>query len=307
MKVAVIGLGSMGIGVAASLLRAGHEVRGFDVRAEAGAALAKLGGTACASPAEAARGAQVAIVLVVNAAQVDDALFGAAGAAAEMAPGSVVLQSATVPPDYPEALGRRLAESSLLLVDAPVSGGAAGALSGKLTIMASGAPEAFAACEPVLAAIAAKVYRLGDRPGPGSQVKLVNQLLAGAHIAVAAEAMALAIRLGADPRAVYEVITNSAGGSWMFQNRMAHVLDGDYAPRSAVNIFVKDLGIVLEAAKKNLFPTPMAATAHQLFTMAAARGLGGEDDAAVIKVFSALAGIELPAPAAPGDDAGRMS
>lgn len=307
MKVAVIGLGSMGMGVAASLLRAGHEVRGFDVRAEACAALAKLGGAACASPAEAARGAQVAIVLVVNAAQVDDALFGAAGAAAEMAPGSVVLQSATVPPDYPEALGRRLAESSLLLVDAPVSGGAAGALSGKLTIMASGAPEAFAACEPVLAAIAAKVYRLGDRPGPGSQVKLVNQLLAGAHIAVAAEAMALAIRLGADPRAVYEVITNSAGGSWMFQNRMAHVLDGDYAPRSAVNIFVKDLGIVLEAAKKNLFPTPMAATAHQLFTMAAARGLGGEDDAAVIKVFSALAGIELPAPAAPGDDAGRKS
>jgi 3-hydroxyisobutyrate dehydrogenase len=236
---------------------------------------------------------------------VDDALFGAHGAAAAMAPGSVVLQSATVPPDYPEALGRRLAEHALLLVDAPVSGGAVGAQSGKLTIMASGAPEAFAACEPVLAAIAAKVYRLGDRPGPGSQVKLVNQLLAGAHIAVAAEAMALAIRLGADPRAVYEVITNSAGGSWMFQNRMAHVLDGDYAPRSAVNIFVKDLGIVLEAAKKNLFPTPMAATAHQLFTMAAAHGHGGEDDAAVIKVFSALAGIELPAPAPPGDPAAK--
>ena len=253
MKVAVIGLGSMGMGVAASLLRAGHEVSGNDVRKEAGEALARLGGRACGSPAEAAAGAQAAVLLVVNAAQVEDAL------------------------------------------------------SGKLTIMASGAPEAFAACEPVLSAIAAKVYRLGDRPGPGSQVKLVNQLLAGAHIAVAAEAMALAIRLGADPRAVYEVITNSAGGSWMFQNRMAHVLDGDYAPRSAVNIFVKDLGIVLEAAKKNLFPTPMAATAHQLFTMAAAHGHGGEDDAAVIKVFSALAGIELPAPAAPGDDAGRKA
>ena len=113
MKVAVIGLGSMGMGVAASLLRAGHEVSGYDVRA-----------------------------------QVDDALFGAQGAAAAMAPGSVVLQSATVPPDYPEALGRRLAEHALLLVDAPVSGGAVGAQSGKLTIMASGAPEAFAACDP---------------------------------------------------------------------------------------------------------------------------------------------------------------
>jgi 3-hydroxyisobutyrate dehydrogenase len=207
-----------------------------------------------------------------------------------------------VPPDYPAQLGEKLSATGLRLIDAPVSGGAVGAQSGKLTLMASGAPDAFATCEPVFASIAAKVYRLGDTPGTGSQVKLVNQLLAGAHIAVAAEAMALAIRLGADPRAVYEVITNSAGGSWMFQNRMAHVLDNDYTPRSAVNIFVKDLGIVLDTARKNLFPTPMAATAHQLFTMAAAHGLGAEDDSAVIKVFQALAGIDLPAgPASSAD------
>jgi 3-hydroxyisobutyrate dehydrogenase len=215
---------------------------------------------------------------------------------------AVVVQSATVPPDYPAQLGERLAKAGLRLIDAPVSGGAVGAQSGKLTLMASGDPGAFATCEPVFASIAAKVYRLGDTPGTGSQVKLVNQLLAGAHIAVAAEAMALAIRLGADPRAVYEVITNSAGGSWMFQNRMAHVLDNDYTPRSAVNIFVKDLGIVLDTARKNLFPTPMAATAHQLFTMAAAHGLGAEDDAAVIKVFQALAGIDLPAGSRSSED-----
>jgi putative dehydrogenase len=294
MKVAVIGLGSMGMGVAAALLRAGHDVAGFDVRSEPRARLAALGGVACDTPAAAARDADVAITLVVNADQVDDALFGADGAAPAMRRGAVVVQSATVPPDYPARLGERLAESGLRLIDAPVSGGAAGAEAGRLTLMASGEPEAFLACEPVFAAIAAKVYRLGDRPGPGSQVKLVNQLLAGVHIAVAAEAMALAIRLGAEPRAVYEVITNSAGGSWMFQNRMAHVLDNDYTPRSAVNIFVKDLGIVLDTARRNLFPTPMAASAHQLFTMAAARGLGGEDDAAVIKVFQALAGIDLP-------------
>lgn len=302
MKVAVIGLGSMGMGVAASLLRGGHAVTGFDVRPEARATLAGLGGVPGDTPAAAARGAEVAIVLVVNAAQVDAALFGPDGAAAAMPSDAVVVQSATVPPDYPAQLGEKLSATGLRLIDAPVSGGAVGAQSGKLTLMASGAPDAFATCEPVFASIAAKVYRLGDTPGTGSQVKLVNQLLAGAHIVVAAEAMALAIRLGADPRAVYEVITNSAGGSWMFQNRMAHVLDNDYTPRSAVNIFVKDLGIVLDTARKNLFPTPMAATAHQLFTMAAAHGLGAEDDSAVIKVFQALAGIDLPAGPPPSAD-----
>ena len=239
--------------------------------------------------------AETLILLVVNAAQVDAALFGPDGAAARMKPGGVILQSATVAPDYPEALAARLSPFGLRLIDAPVSGGAVGAQSGRLTLMASGDPAAFAACESVLSAIAAKVYRLGDAPGAGSRVKLINQLLAGAHIAVAAEAMALAIRLGADPATVYEVITNSAGGSWMFANRMQHVLDGDYAPRSAVNIFVKDLGIVLDTARQAQFPTPMAATALQLFTMAAAQGLAGEDDAAVIKVFRALAGIDLPA------------
>jgi len=295
MRVGVIGLGSMGMGVAASLLRAGHAVFGCDIRPEPRASLAAQGGRACATPAEAAMDAETLILLVVNAAQVDAALFGPDGAAARMKPGGVILQSATVAPDYPEALAARLSPFGLRLIDAPVSGGAVGAQSGRLTLMASGDPAAFAACESVLSAIAAKVYRLGDAPGAGSRVKLINQLLAGAHIAVAAEAMALAIRLGADPATVYEVITNSAGGSWMFANRMQHVLDGDYAPRSAVNIFVKDLGIVLDTARQAQFPTPMAATALQLFTMAAAQGLAGEDDAAVIKVFRALAGIDLPA------------
>jgi 3-hydroxyisobutyrate dehydrogenase len=294
MKVGVVGLGSMGMGVAASLLRGGHQVTGCDVRAEAGQALEKLGGRFCKTPAETARDTEVVIVLVVNAAQVDEAVLGANGIATTMKRGGVVVQSATVPPDHPETLGAKLAEKGLRLIDAPVSGGAVGAQNGKLTIMASGEPSAFDDCKAVFESIAAKVYRLGDRPGPGSQIKLINQLLAGAHIACAAEAMALAIRIGADPKATYEVISNSAGGSWMFQNRMQHVLDNDYAPRSAVNIFVKDLGIVLETAKKNLFPTPMASTALQLFTMAAAHGHGGEDDSAVIKVFEALAGIKLP-------------
>ena len=168
-----------------------------------------------------------------------------------------------------------------------------GAEGGRLTIMASGAPAAFAKAEPALAAMAGKVYRLGDEPGIGSTVKAVNQLLAGVHIAAAAEAMAFGVRAGADPRTLFEVISNSAGNSWMFGNRVPHMLDGDYTPRSAVDIFVKDLGLVLDAGRDLRFPLPLAAAAHQLFLMAAAAGLGREDDAAVVKVFERLAGISV--------------
>jgi 3-hydroxyisobutyrate dehydrogenase len=163
-----------------------------------------------------------------------------------------------------------------------------------MTVMASGHPDAFARAGPFLQAVAAKVYRLGDAPGMGSRVKMINQALAGIHIAAASEAMALGIRAGIDPQTLYEVISNSAGSSWMFQNRVPHILDGDYAPKSAVDIFVKDLGIVLETGKALTMPLPVAATAHQLFLAASAKGLGREDDAAVVKVYADTAGIALP-------------
>jgi len=231
------------------------------------------------------------IILVVNADQTEAVLFGENGAAASLAPGSVVIASATVSPEYARGLGKRLADMGLLMIDGPVSGGAAKAATGEMTVMAAGSPEAFAKCAGVLDAIAGKVYRLGDEPGPGSVTKMVNQLLAGVHIAAAGEAMALAIRAGANPDQVYEVICNSAGGSWMFQNRVPHILAGDYTPLSAVNIFVKDLGIVLDYAKKSIFPLPLSATAHQMFMQASAAGHGAEDDSAVIKTFP---GITLP-------------
>ena len=290
-SVGVIGLGAMGMGVAQSLLRGGFEVHAFDIRREAVDKVAAAGGYAADSPAVLAKKVDAVVVLVINADQTETVLFGENGAAANLAPGSVVIASATVSPEFARALGKRLAGMGLLMIDGPVSGGAAKAASGEMTIMASGAPEAFAKCEGVLKAIAGKVYRLGDEPGPGSVVKMVNQLLAGVHIAAAGEAMALAIRAGANPDQVYEVICNSAGGSWMFQNRVPHILAGDYTPLSAVNIFVKDLGIVLDYAKKSVFPLPLSATAHQMFMQASAAGHGAEDDSAVIKTFP---GITLP-------------
>ena len=291
MTVGVIGLGAMGRGMAASLRRGGEPPHVFDVRAEAVQDFAREGGTPCTSAADLARACDVVISVVVNAAQTEDLLFGAGGVAKAMQRGAVFVMCSTVDPKFSIALESRLEAAGLLYLDAPISGGAAKAAAGEITMMTAGKPAAYAKCEAFLEKMAAKVYRLGDRAGPGSTVKIVNQLLAGVHIAAAAEAMALGIRAGADPAALYDVITHSAGNSWMFENRMAHVLAADYTPLSAVDIFVKDLGIVLDTARASKFPLPLASTAHQMFMQASSAGHGREDDAAVIKIFP---GIELP-------------
>ena len=290
----VIGLGSMGMGAALSALRNGVPTWGCDPRADARTAFEQAGGRAVASAAELAPHCDVVLVLVVNAAQTEDVLFGAQGIAGLLKRGAVVVTSATVDPALPPQWEARLAEWGIHLIDGPVSGGAKKAAAGQMTVMASGKPEAFAAAGEVLQAFAGKVYRLGDAAGVGSTVKMVSQHLAGVHIATACEAMALGIKAGADPRQLYEVICNSAGMSWMFENRVPHILDGDYTPLSAVNIFVKDLGIVLDAACALKFPLPLAAAAHQLYLSTAAMGLGGEDDSAVVKYYAQLAGLELP-------------
>jgi putative dehydrogenase len=292
MEIGFIGLGAMGRGMAASLRRKGHRVHVNDVRPEAVAAFVAEGGVACAKPADAARAAEVVVSVVVNAAQTEAVLFGDRGAAAAMSRGSVFVMCSTVDPGWSVALEKRLEAMGLLYLDAPISGGAAKAASGEITMMTAGRPEAYAKCGTALESMAARVYKLGDRAGAGSTVKIVNQLLAGVHIAAAAEAMALGIRAGVDPKDLYEVITHSAGNSWMFENRMPHVLTGDYTPLSAVDIFVKDLGIVLDTARASKFPLPLASTAHQMFMQASSAGHGREDDAAVIKIFP---GIELPA------------
>jgi len=290
----IVGLGSMGFGAAVTALRKGVSTVGLDTRVEARERFTAEGGRSTDSLAALGAQCDAVVVLVVNAAQTEEVLFGSDGLIGTLKPGSVVICSATVDPSLPPLWQQRLAARKLWLIDAPVSGGAVKAAAGQMTVMASGEPQAFDAAGPLLDAIAGKVYRLGDRPGIGSTVKMVNQHLAGVHIAAACEAMALGMRAGADPRALYDVICNSAGMSWMFQNRVPHILDGDYTPLSAVNIFVKDLGIVLDAARKLSFPLPLAAAAHQLYLATAAAGHGAEDDSAVIKFYAELAGIELP-------------
>ncbi|MEY4122202.1 MAG: 2-(hydroxymethyl)glutarate dehydrogenase [Pseudomonadota bacterium] len=295
LNIGLIGLGAMGSGMAASLRRAGHNLHVFDVRAEVAQAFATQGGKACASIAELGAACDVVVSVVVNAAQTEEVLFGknadGTGCASSMKPGSVFVMCSTVDPNWSVALEARLEKLGVLYVDAPISGGAAKAASGEMTMMTAAKPEAYAKCEQALNDMAGKVYKLGDNAGAGSKVKIINQLLAGVHIAAAAEAMALGLREGVPPEALYEVITHSAGNSWMFENRMAHVLAGDYTPLSAVDIFVKDLGLVLDMARASKFPLPLSSTAHQMFMQASTAGFAREDDSAVIKIFP---GIELP-------------
>ncbi|GLS15205.1 L-threonate dehydrogenase [Hydrogenophaga electricum] len=290
-SVGIIGLGAMGAGIAKTLRQNGFPLHVCDVRPGVAEAFAADGGTAHATPAALAAVSDVVVSVVVNAAQTESVLFGEHGAAAAMRPGSTFVMCSTVDPNWSVALEARLNALGLHYVDAPISGGAAKAASGQMTMMTSAKPEAYAAANAVLDGMAGKVYRLGDGAGAGSKVKIINQLLAGVHIAVAAEAMALGLREGVKAEALYEVITNSAGNSWMFENRMAHVLAGDYTPLSAVDIFVKDLGLVLDTARASKFPLPLAATAHQMFMQASTAGFAKEDDSAVIKIFP---GITLP-------------
>lgn len=289
--VGVIGLGAMGAGIAKTLRNRGYQVVVCDARPGVADAFAREGGVACRFPSEVAARCEVLVSVVVNAAQTEDVLFGEHGAAPAMKPGGTFIMCSTVDPNWSIALEARLNAMQLHYIDAPISGGAAKAAAGEMTMMTAAKPDAYAAANEVLDAMAGKVYRLGDKAGAGSKVKIINQLLAGVHIAAAAEAMALGLREGVNADALYEVITHSAGNSWMFENRMAHVIAGDYTPLSAVDIFVKDLGLVLDTARATKFPLPLAATAHQMFMQASTAGHGREDDSAVIKIFP---GITLP-------------
>jgi 3-hydroxyisobutyrate dehydrogenase len=293
--VGVVGLGSMGLGSALALVDAGFDVVGFDVNPAAAEKLTAGGGRTVESPAALARATNTVMIVVINSDQVDLVIFGENGLAETLAPGGLIIQCATVAPSYARNLGEKLTARGLSLLDAPVSGGAVKARQGELSVMASGSKDCFTRAAAVLNAVAAKVYELGDKPGIGSSMKLVNQLLAGVHIAAAAEAMALGISMDLEPEAIYDVITHSAGNSWMFENRVPHILKGNYTPHSAVDIFVKDLGIVHATGRELPLSMPIASTALQQFTAASSAGHGREDDSAIIKVYQHLAGFKLPA------------
>lgn len=290
---AVFGLGAMGYGMASSLLRGGISTYGFDVVASQMEKFQSEGGQK-GSVADAANEVSIAIVAVLNAEQTQDVLFGANGIVPQLSKGSVVIACATVPPEFAKDMEKRCAEHGVAYLDAPISGGSAKAASGDLSIMASGTKEAFAIAKPALDACAQTVFELGDAAGAGSAMKAVNQLLAGVHIATMAEALTFGMTQGVTADKFIEVISQCAGSSWMLENRAPHIVQGDYTPLSQINIWPKDLGIVLDVAKTAGFSAPITSAALQQYMVAVGMGLGGEDDAAIAKVYARNVGLNLP-------------
>jgi 3-hydroxyisobutyrate dehydrogenase len=292
--VGVIGIGAMGMSVARRLLDCGIPTFVRDIRVEAEAQALAAGAHVCASPAEVGQRCDAVITLVVDAAQTEEVLFGARGMAQTLQPGAVHLMCSTIEPSAAESFAVRLQERGLQMIDAPCSGGPAKARAGQMTLMVAAPKQTLQRCARVIEAISGRCLQISERPGDGSRAKVVNNMLAGVNLAAASEAMALAIKLGLEPRTMAEVIGASSGASWIFSDRMPRVLAGDYAARAAVDILRKDLAILLATASRARFPTPLARAAHAIFEDASRLGHGKEDDAAVIKVYQALSGISLP-------------
>lgn len=292
-KIGVIGLGSMGFGIASSILRAGHETWGFDINPERVGKLREAGGKQ-GDLAEAGGTLDAIVTVVLNAAQTEAVLFGEGGAVPLLPKGAVVLSCATVAPEFARDMAARCAEHGVHYLDAPISGGPIRSANGDLSVLASGSPEAFSRARPALDAIASTVFEMGAEPGQGSAMKAVNQMLVGIQIAATAEAMTFGMTQGITPAKFMEIIPRCAGTSWALENRGPHIVDGDYSPASVVNIWPKDLGIVLDIARGAEFGAPLTAAALQQFLAAAGSGLGWEDDAAVAKVYARNAGLTLP-------------
>lgn len=282
-KIGLIGLGAMGRGVAVNLLAKNFEVIGFDIRSEMEDWMGQQGGTFAKELKELANQCQTIICFVINDSQTEEVLFGTNGIAKNLKPGSVFIACSTLPPAYVNDLGRRLAELGVELIDSPVTGGAAGAANGSLTIISAGKTDSYEKIKPVLAAFGSKLFFVSERHGAGSQLKVINQLLCGVHLAAAGEALALAERQGLPLDITHQVLCSGSAFSWMLNDRGPRMTNEKFSDvTSAVDIFVKDLGLVLDTAKDSKFSASLASTAFNALIDVSGRGMGTWDDSAVI-------------------------
>jgi 3-hydroxyisobutyrate dehydrogenase-like beta-hydroxyacid dehydrogenase len=285
-RLGFVGLGAMGYPMAERLAEAGFELKVFDVVAERARPLVELGAESAASPKEAAEGSDALVLMVANAAQASGVLFGEGGVAEALPEGAAVVVMSTIGPEAVRDLTDALADRGLQTLDAPVSGGVARAEKGDLLIMAGGPQDLFEELRPVLEAMGSSVVHCGPRVGDGQAVKLVNQLLCGVHIVAAAEALAYAEALGLNPRFVFETIRHGAANSFMLEDRGERMLEEEYVPpKSALDIFVKDMGLVSKAAEEQGFEAPLASAALGMYLAGRDAGLGTEDDSGVIRVL----------------------
>ena len=285
--IAFVGLGAMGLPMARNLAEKQFRVIGFDLRSQAMEELEASGGHGAASAREAAHGADWLVLMVVNADQAEQVLFQP-GVLDVLAPDATVILMATCPPARVADIARRVQDAGRSFVDAPVSGGVVGATAGTLTIMAAAPSGVFAKSKPLLESMGSNLFHVGEEAGQGAAMKTVNQLLAGVHIAAAAEGLAMAEREGIDPALALAILSGSAASSWMLKNRGPRMVEDTGQVASALDIFVKDLGIVLEAGRSLKMGLPLAAAAHQLFIAASGLGLGGRDDSQLIELYRSL-------------------
>jgi 3-hydroxyisobutyrate dehydrogenase len=286
-----IGLGVMGRPMVINLVKAGFDVRAYDINLASVEVVVKEGVTAATDPQDAARDADVLITMVVNDAQMRSVLFEPGHAARALKPGATVIGMSTMSRATVIEIAAKLAEQGVYYIDAPVSGGEVGAQAGTLSIMAGAPSDVFEEHLPVLRAMGKNVYHIGEAAGDGQAMKMINQLLVCVHNAVAAEALVFADALKLDPKMVFEIISNSAGNSWIFQNRGQRMISRDFEPpKSALAILVKDLGFVVDAADALAFPLPLGSAAHQLYKSAAAQGWTQLDDSILIRLMEQMAG-----------------
>jgi 3-hydroxyisobutyrate dehydrogenase len=278
----VIGVGAMGLGVVQSLRRAGIETIVRDVRPEREAAAAALGAAVAPSPAAVARAAGVTLVLVVDAAQAEDVLFGADGYASAAPPRRIVVMSSTVEPEFVVSAAERLRAHAVTLVDAPVSGGPRRAADGTMTMMVGADAVARARCAPLFACIAGRVFDAGG-VGNGARMKLVNNLLAAINLAAAAEAYALGVRAGLSVRTVHEVVAASSGASWIGSDRMPRALATELTPpHAAARVLTKDVTLATDLARRCGVATPLGDAARAAFETLVREGYGEDDDAVLL-------------------------
>ncbi len=293
-KVGFIGLGAMGLGMSKHLIAAGFQVTGHDSDAKAVEAFAELGGRVAANAADAAKGADILLICVFNRDDVESVLFSE-GALAQLASDATIVMHTTMEPEATQAVAERARARGLHYLDVPITGGKKGADDGTLTCIVSGSDEAYARARPALDAMSARTFRVGLEPGAASTVKMVNQLLVGINLMATAEAVSFAAKAGADPQAVYDIITHGAGNSHMFEGRAPDMIRGETTPAGVLDIFIKDLGIVLKTGASLDFPLPLTQQAMTQYENAVTRHGGRAPDTTIVKVYEANGEIDVAA------------
>ena len=285
-RIGLIGVGAMGMAMAQNLHARGHAVFTRDLRPAADAEARAVGMTVCASPRELAERCELVAVIVIDAAQIAEVLFAAEGLVHAHGGARTVLLCSTIAPQDTIALAARLEAHGIAAIDAPISGGPARARAGTMSMMLAAETATLAPWQGVLADLAAKRFVVGRAVGDAAKAKLVNNLLAGINLVAAAEALALAGKLGLAPHAMFELISASSGASWVFEDRMPRALGEDFEPpRAAARILTKDVGLATALAASVGHATPLGDAALARFRTTVERGWAELDDAAVIKTY----------------------